>query len=120
MLAEWTADPIVGTFGNYMTGASVLARFDACPDKRLCPYLQIGTGFVLTDAFHDPNQRAIGEEFELLQQAEVGVRWKLTERLALQSEFGFQHVSNGGLASRNYGVNALGASIGLHWTFGGR
>ena len=89
-------------------------------DSRITPYLQGGTGFVLTDAYRDPTQRAIGEEFEFLQQVEIGLRWKLTDCIAIESEFGLQHTSNGGLSNRNYGVNALGASIGMRWTFGGR
>jgi hypothetical protein len=119
-LAELTVDPVTDGFGNFMVGPSVMVRFDACPDRRLCPYLQAGTGFLLNDAYRDQNQRAIGANFEFLQQVEVGLRWKLTDCLAIQSEFGIQHISNAGLAGRNLGVNALGASVGLHWDFGGR
>jgi Lipid A 3-O-deacylase (PagL) len=117
-LAECTVDPVTGSFGNIVTGASVMARFDVCPQQRICPYFQGGTGFVLTDAYRDETQRAIGQEFEFLQQLEVGIRCKLTDSLAIESEFGLQHISNGGLATRNFGVNAIGASIGLRWTFG--
>ena len=60
----------------------------------------------------------MGEEFEFLQQVEVGVRWKLTDSLAIESEFGLQHISNAGLAKRNAGVNALGVSVGVQWTSG--
>jgi hypothetical protein len=119
-MAELTFDPITDGFGSYLVGPSVMCRFDACPDSRLSPYLQGGTGFVLNDAYRYPFQRAIGENFEFLQQVEVGLRWKLTDNLAIQSEFGLQHTSNGGLAGRNLGVNALGASIGVHWDFGCR
>jgi lipid A 3-O-deacylase len=117
-LAEVTVDPITETFGNIATGPSVMVRFDACPQQRICPYFQAGTGFVFTDAYRDKDQRAIGEEFEFLQQLEVGVRWKLTDSLAIQSEFGLQHISNAGLAGRNLGANSLGFSVGFQWTFG--
>ena len=117
-LAELTVDPITETFGNIAIGPSVMVRFDACPNARICPYLQGGTGFVLTDAYRDRDQRAVGQEFEFLQQVEVGLRWKLTGSLAIQSEFGLQHISNAGLAGRNLGANSLGFSVGFQWTFG--
>jgi Lipid A 3-O-deacylase (PagL) len=117
-LTEWSVDPITGSFGNIATGPSIMFRFDVCPQQRICPYLQAATGFVLTDAYRDQSQRAVGEEFEFLQQLEVGVRWKMNESLAIESEFGLQHISNAGLASRNFGVNAIGVSIGLRWNFG--
>ena len=120
ILAAATVDPITASFGNYMTGASLMVRYDVCPDRTVCPYFQGGTGFVLTDAWRDRNQGAIGEEFEFLQQLQVGVRWKLSECLAIEAECGLQHVSNGGLARHNLGANDLGGSIGLRWTFGGR
>jgi opacity protein-like surface antigen len=120
VLAEWTVDPVTEGFGSILTGPSVLFRFDACPCRRISPYFQAGTGFVLTDASRDKQQRAIGETFEFLQQLEVGVSWKLTDRLSLQAEYGLHHISNAGLAGRNLGINAIGASVGLHWTFGAK
>ncbi|HEX3314784.1 MAG TPA: acyloxyacyl hydrolase, partial [Gemmataceae bacterium] len=120
VMLEATADPITKSFGNYLTGASLMLRYDACPSWTICPYFQVGTGFVLTDAWRDQKQMAIGEEFEFLQQVEFGVRWKLRECLSVEAEYGLQHTSNAGFARRNGGANDLGVSIGLRWTFGGR
>jgi hypothetical protein len=37
--------------------------------------------------------------------------------LSLDVEGGIQHLSNGGLARRNYGINAVGAAVGLTYYF---
>ena len=73
--------------------------------------------FTKRDAYHDPNQRAIGQAVEFYLHAEVGLKCMIAPNLSLDIEGGLQHISNAGLASRNYGVNALGGSIGLTYYF---
>jgi hypothetical protein len=116
LLGELMAAPITGTFGNFLVGPSIVARFDLRdPNCRVVPYFQAGTGFVLTDASHDHTQGAIGEVFEFLQQVEAGVRFRLCSRVDLLCEGGLQHISNAGLARHNLGVNCLGGSMGIRW-----
>lgn len=119
LLVEGMLAPITRDFGHIMGGPSLIFRLDILdPNRTIVPYVQFGTGFLFNDAYVDQNQRAIGECFEFLQQAELGVRWKLNDNLSVLVEGGWQHVSNGGLAPRNLGVNNLGGSIGVHWSFG--
>ena len=83
------------------------------------PYTQGGVGAILTDAYKEPWQRAVGQEFEFYLHAEVGVKCFITPNLSLDIEGGLQHISNGGLAKRNYGVNAFGGTVGFTYHFGG-
>ena len=85
----------------------------------LMPYSQVGAGGVYNDAYRDQTQRAIGEAFEFILHAEVGLKCFIVPNLSLDIEGGFQHLSNGGLASRNAGVNALGGQVGFTYYFGG-
>ena len=50
-------------------------------------------------------------------KAAAGFHYTLNERLALNVEGGYIHISNADLASRNYGINALGGSIGITYYF---
>jgi Lipid A 3-O-deacylase (PagL) len=113
---EAIAAPIYREFGSVFGGSSFLARLDLRDrNMALVPYIQGETGFVLNDAYRDLNQRAIGELFEFIQQVEFGVRWNIRGDIALIAEGGLQHISNARLASRNFGVNSLGGSVGIQW-----
>jgi hypothetical protein len=63
-------------------------------------------------------QELIGQEFEFLLRAELGLRCWLTESLSFDVEGGFQHISNAGIAVRNGGINNLGFSVGFTYSFG--
>jgi hypothetical protein len=119
VLLEYDYSVIVGDFGSYFTGPNAILRYNFVhPDCIVIPYIQGGAGFVFTDAYRDTTQHLIGEEFEFLLRAEVGLRTMITENLSLDIEGGFQHISNAGLAQRNAGLNTLGGMIGLTFFFG--
>jgi Lipid A 3-O-deacylase (PagL) len=116
VMLEGLIAPVYGQYGNLMGGPSILLRFDLLdPHGALVPYIQGGTGFVLDDGYHDPAQRGLGEAFEFLQQVAVGVRWKVSSNVSVFAEGGLQHISNASLATRNFGVNGLGGSVGIEW-----
>lgn len=117
-LADVTGAAITSSYGSYFAGSSLYFRYNwANPESPLIPYCQGGAGAVLNDAYHDRTQRAIGQELEFYLHAEVGLKCMIAPNLSLDIEGGLQHISNGGLASRNYGVNALGASVGFTYYF---
>jgi hypothetical protein len=119
VLFEYTANPVVRQFGHFVTGPSLLLRYNfqqkAC---RLVPYLQGGAGYVLNDAYHKEEQRLIGGPTEFLLQAELGVRYFVSSSWSLDAEGGYQHISNANTFSRNVGVNNFGGSIGFTYHFG--
>jgi hypothetical protein len=118
-LLEYDFAPIIRTFGSYFTALSGLIRYNMVrPEWAVVPYIQGGAGLCLNDAWKQPEQKLIGQEFEFLLQAEVGVHIMLCTNLSLNIEGGYQHISNADLAKRNDGLNTLGGAIGITWYFG--
>ena len=112
------AATIATSYGNWLAGPSLYLRYNFLePGSVFVPYGQGGVGFVLTDAYHEQTQRAIGQAFEFHLHYEVGMKYFVTPNMSLDFEFGFQHISNANMADRNYGVNAWGAQIGFTYYF---
>ena len=117
-LADVTAAQVISSYGNYLAGSSLFLRYNfLSPDSVLIPYSQIGGGVVFTDAYKDQTQRAIGQSFELIFHYELGLKYFVAPNLSLDIEGGYQHISKARMASRNCGVNALGAQIGVTYYF---
>jgi hypothetical protein len=117
-LADVTGAAITSSYGNWFAGSSLYLRYNwADPGSPLIPYLQGGAGAVVNDAYRDRAQRAVGQEVEFYLHAELGLKCMIAPNLSLDLEGGLQHISNGGIASRNYGVNAFGGSVGFTYYF---
>lgn len=122
-LAGLNIAPIFSRYGRCAVGPSLyLRRNFVHPGATLVPYAQVGAGFLLTDAYKEKWQDAIGQAFEFHLQANIGLRYFISEHWSLDIEGGLQHISNCGMASRNAGVNALGAQLGFtyHFPAGGK
>jgi hypothetical protein len=121
VMLDFQAAPVYHGFGHYAFGPSLMLRLDLCdPESRLVPYIQGGAGLAFTDGFKDEHQRAIGQWQEFLLQGSAGLRLRLSDNWSLDVEGGWQHISNACLASRNAGINTLGGSVGVTYTFGAR
>jgi hypothetical protein len=117
-LFDTTGAAITSSYGNWFAGPSFYLRANwVTPGSCVVPYFQLGTGAVWNDAFKDQGQRAIGEGLEFYQHVELGLKYFVAPNMSLDVEGGLQHLSNGGLAHRNLGVNALGATVGLTYYF---
>lgn len=116
-LADVTAAQVISSYGNYLAGSSLYLRYNFLSDSAFVPYAQIGAGGLFTDAYKDMNQRAIGQDFEFILHAQVGLKYFVAPNLSLDFEGGYQHISNAGMACRNCGINALGAQIGVTYYF---
>jgi hypothetical protein len=113
-LAELSTAPVVSGFGNIVVGPTALLRYNFLHrDLPFVPYLQGGAGFAYTDASYDRTQHAIGQDVEFTIKAALGFQYLLNDHLALNVEGGVTHISNANMASRNLGINAVGASLGL-------
>lgn len=115
-LIDAFAGPILKGPGSVMAGATLILRhnFVTSPDAFLVPYYQIGVGGLYSDAANaDRVQFGIGTTFEFNLQATLGARWRVNRVWSINTEFGFRHISNCGLDSRNGGVDAVGGLIGL-------
>jgi lipid A 3-O-deacylase len=107
--------------GSYVAGLTALLRYNFVqPGSRLIPYFQAGSGIAYTDAYRDNSQDAIGQSIEFTPQASVGFRYLIRENWSLDAEGMYHHISNGGMAQRNAGINAFGGFLGLTYFFDGR
>lgn len=119
IMFEAMGAPIFTGPGNGLGGFSLIYRrnFLSAPGARVVPYLQGGGGGIYTDAYHERAQRALGAPFEFDLQAGTGVRFRLAPQWTLDAEFSFRHLSNASIASRNYGTNAIGGTVGVSYGF---
>lgn len=118
LLLELTNSAIYEGAGDYMGGARLLCRFNIVPpDSRFAPYFQLGAGIIGNNAYKDLSQDAIGESLEFALNSGLGFRYIISRKWSLDAEFAYEHISNGGLADRNKGINSLGGLIGFTYLF---
>ena len=117
-LFDVTGAAVTTRYGNWFAGSTFFARANWVePGWSVVPYLQAGTGAVYNDAYKDQTQRALGQGLEFYLHLEAGLKYFIAPNLSLDIEGGLQHQSNGGLASRNYGINCYGGAVGLTYYF---
>lgn len=115
---ELTTAPIVDGFGSIVIGPSALIRYNFVqPDARLIPYLQAGAGVVYNDAYKDPDQRSIGQSVEFFLEVGGGFHYRIGDNWTFDVESEIGHISNASLASRNFGINSVGGSLGFTFFF---
>lgn len=118
LMIEAIGAPIFVGPGTALGGLSLIYRRNfLSPGAHVVPYFTAGVGGIYSDAYHDQNQRALGSPFEFDLQGAVGVRFRLAPQWTFDTEFSYRHLSNAGLADRNYGTNAIGGMVGLSYGF---
>jgi hypothetical protein len=120
LLFEVTNSIIFDGFGNYLRGFTLLGRYNLLlSNPKWAPYIQIGAGVVVNDAYRDKSQGEIGQAIEFTPQASVGLRYFLAPQWTLDAEAMFHHISNAGMSyERNGGINAVGGFLGVTYFFG--
>lgn len=78
-------------------------------------YFSIGGGFGLIDSTDVLGGQ--GQDFTLNWFAKTGVQYQLDEKTAVFAGPFFQHMSNGGATTPNPGIDALGFSMGMSFSF---
>jgi opacity protein-like surface antigen len=105
--------------GDALVGADIFLRYNFVqPQSKIVPFIQVGGGGVYSDAAgDDPIQRNIGSDWSFVLEAEIGVRYHLSPRLAITTGVEYRHISNADTADRNQGLNSLGGVIGVSWFY---
>lgn len=85
------------------------------PSEETSLFFSIGGGIGWTDSAGPVGGQ--GQDFTLNWFAHLGIRQQIGEDLSLLGGAYFVHHSNGGQTSPNPGIDALGFTIGLGWTF---
>lgn len=120
--AELLVEGIVGEVfagpGSTIAGGTVILRYNFFhPHRWFTPYFQLGVGGSYNDIADTESQVLLGSEIQFLLEGELGLRAMLNERLSLVVEGGLLHLSNAGTTERNHGLNCLGGSAGLAFSF---
>jgi Lipid A 3-O-deacylase (PagL) len=113
-LLDLTGASIWSSYGSYFVGGTLFARKNWVePGANVIPYSQLGVGIIYNDVSKDQSQHALGLPLEFYLHAEVGLKYFVKPNLSLDIEGGLQHISNGKLGERNYGVNCYGGAVGF-------
>lgn len=84
-------------------------------DARSSAFFSIGGGIGVTDSAGGIGGQ--GQDFTLNWFAQLGLRRELRPGLSLLGGAYFVHHSNGGRTTPNPGIDALGFTLGLGWSF---
>ncbi len=85
--------------------------------RTFAAFFSIGGGFGWMDSKGYEIPGGQGQDFNLTWFIHSGVNWQIAPRLALSLGARFQHISNGGMDDVNPGIDALGPTLGLSWTW---
>ena len=119
LLFEFTNSIIFEGWGTYLRGFTLLARYNVLlSNPKWAPYIQIGAGVIVNDAYKDMSQSEIGQSVEFTPQGSIGLRYFIGRQWTLDVEAMFHHVSNAGLSDgRNGGINAVGGFVWVTYFF---
>jgi len=78
-------------------------------------YLSVGGGAGMTNSTYVVG--GLGQDFTLNWFAKSGLRYQLNQNLGIYGGAFFQHLSNGGQTDPNPGIDALGFTMGVSYSF---
>jgi len=120
-IAEVTCLPVTNGPATIVIGGSLMLRynFGTWKNRRWNPYFQMGGGGSYTDEWLY-NSPLLSSGFEFILQNAIGINVRLSDRLSLNGEWAYIHLSNGGIVMPNISVNQIGGLVGLTYYFGRR
>jgi hypothetical protein len=118
LLAELFAGGIFDGPGEIMAGATLLFRYNFVqPDAVIVPYAQIGGGGVYTNIGTEESGGLISLPVEFNLQATIGSRFMINRRWSIVAEGTYRHISNATIKLPNFGIDAVGGSLGFGFSF---
>lgn len=98
--------------GGAIVGLQLAPRCYLLSSGRILPFLSAGAGLLYTSF------RGFESNFNFVLTAGAGFDVPLSERVSLQGEYRFHHISNAGIKPPNGGTDSQLGSIGLSWWIG--
>lgn len=100
--------------------AALFLHYNLIPGSRFNPYIggTVGLGFI-NNPYHEvtnPDNQSYSLPVNAYLRAATGLEVNLTPHSSLNIELGFHHISNGGLAQPNRGINQPALSLGYRFT----
>ena len=119
LLGEVFAGPIFSGPGDVLAGVTLFARYNFVqPNARIVPYLQAGAGLVYSDFAHGAEGgNAVSLDVNFNLQATAGLRFNVNSKWSVLVEGGYRHISNASISDPNYGIDQVGGSVGLAFSF---
>ena len=118
LLGEVFAGGIFDGPGNVLAGGTFLFRYNFVqPRAAIVPYAQVGGGGVYTDISESESRGLVSAPVEFNLQATIGTRFMVNSRWSILAEGTYRHISNATLKLPNYGVDSIGGSLGLGFSF---
>ena len=103
----------VSPSGATANGLKITARYHLLSLGRFVPYLE-GTAGAGGTSLRVPE---INSTFTFVLEAGAGLSFFVTDRLAVNAGYRFQHISNGHTSDRNRGFNSDSGVIGVSYFF---
>jgi hypothetical protein len=88
-----------------------ILKWNFTSGRKVAPYLEFGGGVLLSVDDVPPGTNNVN----FMPQASFGVQIFTREKRAVTLAAKYAHISNGGLATPNPGINTLQFSVGYHW-----
>lgn len=98
---------------DYVIGIAPHLRYNFMTGTRWVPYVDGGAGVSATDI----SVPDLSHTFEFNLQAATGVRWFVSDHVALGVEARYLHLSCAGMNTPNLGLNNVGGSLTVTWFF---
>jgi hypothetical protein len=113
-LAEVFGGDVFNGPSGALGGATLILRYNfRQPHASIVPYFQVGVGGLYNDVYRNRTQSSIGSVLEFNLQGSLGVRYLVNPRWSILAECGYRHISNGGLAEHNLGLDTVGCALGV-------
>ena len=87
------------------------------PNHKTALLLSAGGGVGWLDSRGQEIEGAQGQDFNLTWYAMTGIEHRFGENWGVMAGAWYQHISNGGMAAPNPGIDAIGPMIGVTWSF---
>lgn len=101
---------------SYYIGVSGAPSFEWwSPEDKWSVYFSIGGGVGVTDS--QKGFDGLGQDFTLNWFTKSGLRYQIDQNFGVYGGAFFQHLSNGGQTDPNPGIDALGFTVGLSYSF---
>jgi opacity protein-like surface antigen len=94
---------------RYAVGVTPLLLYNFSATEKITAFAEAGLGLLYTDL--DPER--FGSSINFTPQAGIGVRYQLTDALALRFSYRFHHISNGGLDDENRSIDSNVLILGV-------
>jgi opacity protein-like surface antigen len=98
---------------DWLVGLTPHLRYNFATGTRWVPFVDLGAGVTAT-SIGPPD---LSHTFEFNLQASTGVRWFVTDNVALSVEARYLHLSCASMYSPNLGLNNVNGMLGISWFF---